>query len=91
MTVLVVPPCVFDGDRWQLLQALGPGSLLSALFCGFSAFLLLRAYYPADLARGFRPFVDLLLTWALDSKKPRDEAGRMFLIKLGNFGCGGRI
>jgi len=27
-------------------------------------------YYPADLARCFRPFVDLLLTRGLERKKP---------------------
>ncbi len=70
MTVLVVPRCVFDGDRWQLLRALGPGSLLSALFCRFRAFLILRAYYLPDLARRFRLFVDLLLTCVGERKKP---------------------
>jgi hypothetical protein len=30
---------------------------------------MLSAHYPADLARGFRPFVDLLLTRRGDTKK----------------------
>lgn len=36
----------------------------------------------ADLARGFGPFVDLLLTRGLERKKPRCIAGRMCLISL---------
>ena len=64
---------------------------LDALFCGFRAFLILLVYYPADLARCFRPFVDLLLTRRGDSKKPRCLAGRKALISLIDFGCGGRI
>jgi hypothetical protein len=51
--------------------------LTSALFCGFRGFLILPASYPTDLARGFGPFVDLLLTRREDSKKPRCLAGLM--------------
>lgn len=65
--------------------------LLSAVCCGFRALLILPAYYPADLARCFRPFVDLLLTRRLDSKRPHQMAGRKALITLLYFGCGGRI
>lgn len=60
-------------------------------FCGFRAFLSLPAYYPTGIARGIRPFVDLLLTRAVERRKPRLAAGRMCLISLLDFGCGGRI
>jgi hypothetical protein len=65
--------------------------LLKAVGCGFRAFLILPAYDPADLARGIRPFVDLLLTRRWDSKKPHQMAGRKALIQREYFGCGGRI
>jgi len=68
-----------------------PPFLLGAFFCGFRAFLILLGYYPPDLARSFGPFVDLLLTRAGERKKPRLVAGRMCLITLQDFGCGGRI
>ena len=61
---------------------------MSALRCGFRAFHVLRGYYPAGIARRFRPFVDLLLTRRLDSKKPRGEAGHKRLILIQDFGCG---
>ena len=54
--------------------------LSSASFCGFRAFLVQPGYYPTDLARGIRPFVDLLLTRGGERKKPRGEAGRKALI-----------
>lgn len=44
---------------------------LTAVCCGFRALRFLPAYHPTDLARGIRPFVDLLLTRREDSKKPR--------------------
>lgn len=44
-----------------------------------------------DLARGIHPFVDLLLTRREERKKPHQVAGRMSLMLLGDFGCGGRI
>jgi hypothetical protein len=59
--------------------------------CGFRAVCVLRAYYPTGIARGFGPFVDLLLTRGLDSKKPRWLAGRKALMLLEDFGCGDRI
>jgi hypothetical protein len=62
-----------------------------AFFCGFGALRVLSAPYPAGIARSFGPFVDLLLTCRLDSKKPHQMAGRMFLITQKDFGCGGRI
>ena len=65
--------------------------LPSAFDCGFRAFLILLGYYPSDLARRFRPFVVLLLTRRLHSKRPRGEARRKALIMLEDFGCGGRI
>lgn len=68
-----------------------PPFLPSGFFCGFRAILILWAYYPADLARSFGPIVDLLLTCREDSKKPHHLAGRMSLIMLEYFGCGGRI
>lgn len=49
-------------------------------FCGFRAFLSLPAYYPTGIARGIRPFVDLLLTRRSDSKKPHQMEGRKALI-----------
>lgn len=68
------------------------GFFLSSLtLCGFRAFRVLRAYYPADLVRGIRPFVDLLLTRVGERKKPPGRAARNVLICNGNFGCGGRI
>ena len=89
--VLVVPRCVLNGDGWQAFKALGPRSLPSAFFCSFGAFLILRGYYPSDLARRFRPFVDLLLTRGGERKKPPMWAALKRLIYLGIFGCGGRI
>jgi hypothetical protein len=53
---------------------------LNAVRCGFRALLLLPGHYPADLARGFGPFVDLLLTRRVERKKPHQMAGRMSLI-----------
>ncbi|WP_395543813.1 hypothetical protein, partial [Neotabrizicola sp. sgz301269] len=61
---------------------------MNALFCGFRAFLSLPAYYLTGITRRFRPFVDLLLTRRLDSKKPRWMAGRKALICIVLFGCG---
>lgn len=61
------------------------------LFCGFRAVLILPGYYPTGIARGIRPFVDLLLTRRSDSKKPRWMAGRKTLICIVKSGCGGRI
>ena len=49
----------------------------SALFCGFRAFLILHGYYPPDLARRFRPFVDLLLTRLANKQEPRGRRGVM--------------
>jgi hypothetical protein len=77
MMVLVVSWSVLDGDRCKLFGAMGLVILPSAFFCGFRVFLILLRYYPADLARGFGLFVDLLLTRGLDSKKPRGDAGHM--------------
>ena len=59
---------IFCGCPWKARTS-DPGTttppfLPSALFCGFRAFLVLPVYYPADLARCFGPFVDLLLTRA---------------------------
>jgi hypothetical protein len=54
----------------QCLTSAEPPFLSIAVRCGFRAFLILRAYYPTDLARGFGPFVDLLLTRAFERKKP---------------------
>lgn len=65
--------------------------LLSAACCGFRASPILPCYYPADFARGFGPFVDLLLTRAEERKKPPVGAALKLLIYVGNFGCGGRI
>ena len=56
--------------------------LSDAFFCSFRAVCVQPGHYPADLARRFRPFVDLLLTRRLDSKKPRLVAGRKALILL---------
>jgi hypothetical protein len=53
--------------------------------------LILLAYYPTGIARGFGPFVDLLLTRGLDSKKPHQMVGRKALILRQDFGCGDRI
>ncbi|NGQ92448.1 hypothetical protein G5V65_16250 [Rhodobacter sp. HX-7-19] len=64
---------------------------MNAFVCGLRAFLILPTYYPADFARGFGPFVDLLLTRRGDSKKPRGEAGRKALFSFVETGCGGRI
>ena len=68
-----------------------PFFLPSAFFCSFRAFLILWAYYLTGIARGFRPFVDLLLTRCWESKKPPVGAARKMLIYLDFFGCGGRI
>lgn len=57
--------------------------------CGFGAFLILPGYYPTVFARGFGPFVDLLLTRGEERKKPHHLAGRMSLILLLETGCGG--
>ncbi len=54
--------------------------LLSAACCGFRASPILPCYYPADLARRIRPFVDLLLTRRGDSKKLPGGAARNVLI-----------
>jgi hypothetical protein len=53
---------------------------LNALFRGFRAFLILPTYYPADFARGFGPFVDLLLTRRGARKKPPVGAALKLLI-----------
>jgi hypothetical protein len=50
--------------------------LLNALFCGFRGFLILPGYYPTDLSRGIRPFVDLLLTRRVERKKAALWGGR---------------
>ena len=47
--------------------------------------------YPTGITRGFRLFVDILLTRRVDSKKPRWMAGRMSLMTFRETGCGGRI
>ncbi|WP_203232283.1 hypothetical protein, partial [Gemmobacter caeruleus] len=78
-------------EKILLMQPLTFGGDYPPPFCGFRALLILPDPYPTDLARGFRPFVDLLLTRSSDSKKPRWMAGRMWLITLRDFGCGGRI
>ena len=57
-----------------------PPILLDALWCGFRAFGVLLAPYPADFARGFGPFVDLLLTWKIQRKKPPGRAAIKLLI-----------
>jgi hypothetical protein len=64
---------------------------LDALFCGFRAVCVLRGYYPPDLARSFRPFVDLLLTRGLERKKPPCGAAANLLRSFIDLGCGGRI
>ena len=48
--------------------------------CGFRPFSILPAYYPTDLARCFRPFVDLLLTRGLERKKPPEREAHKLLI-----------
>ncbi len=42
--------------------------------------VILRACYPADLAHGIRPFVDLLLTRGLERKKPPAREALKLLI-----------
>ena len=79
-------------SRTMLMSVWRPNGtpfLPSAFFCGFRASPILPGYYPTGIARSFGPFVDLLLTCREDSKKPRGEAGRMCLIMLEEFGCGG--
>lgn len=66
-------------------------SLPDAVGCGFRAFLNLPAYYPADVARCFGPFVDLLLTRAEQCKEPPLGAAINLLRLLYKTGCGGWI
>lgn len=68
-----------------------PPFLPSAVFCGFRALRVLSASFPPDLARGIRPFVDLLLTRRGERKKPPGRTARNVLICNANFGCGGRM
>jgi hypothetical protein len=56
--------------------------LLSAACCGFRAVLFLRGYYPTDLTRGIRPFVDLLLTRRWECEKPPLRAVLKILFLL---------
>ena len=60
-----------------------------AFFGGFRAVCVLHGYYPADFARGFRPFVDLLLTRRWERKKPPRRAAANVLICIVKTGCGG--
>ena len=70
MRLITLKPERSLGHDPELRNGLRPLHLLSnTLLCGFRAVCALRAYYPTDLARGIRPFVDLLLTRLEDSKK----------------------
>jgi hypothetical protein len=59
------------------------------VFCGSRALLILPGHYPTGIARGIRPFVDLLLTRRVERKKPPGWAALKLLILLGKSGCGG--
>ena len=61
---------ITEANRGRSTFASGLRLLSNALFCGFRACLILAGYYPADLARGIRPFVDLLLTWTAGNRIP---------------------
>ncbi len=65
--------------------------LPSAFFCGFRAVRVMPAPYPTGIARGFGPFVDLLLTRAEQCKEPPLGAAINLLRLLYKTGCGGRI
>jgi hypothetical protein len=54
--------------------------LPSAVDSGFRAVCVQPGHYPADLARRFGPFVDLLLTRSLERKKPPGGAARNVLM-----------
>ena len=82
--------CMHLGSQGELGEMFAV-SLPDAVGCGFRAFLNLPAYYPADVARCFGPFVDLLLTRAVERKRPPCVAPRKVLIRIVKFGCGGRI
>lgn len=82
---------ITEANRGRSTFASGLRLLSNALRFGFRAVCVLRAYYPTDLARRFRPFVDLLLTCGWERKKPPLGAAGNVLICSANFGCGGRI
>ncbi len=64
---------------------------MNAGFCGFRSFPSRSAPYPTEIARGFRPFVDLLLTRAWERKNPPLRAAGNALITLYKTGFWGRI
>ena len=80
--------CMHLGSQGELGEMFAV-SLPDAVGCGFRAFLNLPAYYPADVARCFGPFVDLLLTRVVERKKPPMRVAANVLILFIKTGCGG--
>lgn len=53
--------------------------LSTSVRCGFRAFLILGGHYPTEIARGIRPFVDLLLTRRCERKSR--PLGRLLCVR----------